>query len=91
MSAFDDRVPGDVLAASITGKSAGAVAAWASGLNFSVVDAGTATGDLVGSDALDCAAVAGLLERGRAIGAEVGRSHCLLALGEVGVGNTTAA
>lgn len=91
VSAYPDSVTEDVLAASAAGESAGAVAARANGLDFLAVDAGTAAGDLVGSDALSSAAVADLVARGRALGSEAGRDHCLLALGEVGIGNTTVA
>lgn len=91
ISAYRDSVTDDVLAASRVGESAGAVAAAAAGLELVVVDAGTATGDLVGSDALTAAQVTELLERGRRIGAAAGEKHTLVALGEVGIGNTTVA
>lgn len=91
VSAYRDSVTEDVLAASRVGQSAGAVAAAAAGLDFEVVDAGTATGDLVTSDALSVGQVADLVERGRGLGAAVGSHHVLQALGEVGIGNTTVA
>jgi nicotinate-nucleotide--dimethylbenzimidazole phosphoribosyltransferase len=91
VSAYDDSVTEDVLAASKVGESAGAVAASAAGLDFDVVDAGTATGDLVTSDALSAHQVSDLIDRGRSLGAAVGSHHVLQALGEVGVGNTTVA
>lgn len=91
ISAYRDSVTEDVLAASRVGESAGAVAAAAAGLAFSSVDAGTATGDLVDSDALSADQVSKLLEHGRSLGAAAGRNHVLVALGEVGIGNTTVA
>jgi nicotinate-nucleotide--dimethylbenzimidazole phosphoribosyltransferase len=91
VSAYAESVTDDVLAASAVGESAGAVAARAIGLGFRVVDAGASTGNLVDADALSAAAVTDLVARGRAIGEDVGRDHCLLALGEVGIGNTTVA
>jgi nicotinate-nucleotide--dimethylbenzimidazole phosphoribosyltransferase len=91
VSAYRESVTEDVLAASKVGQSAGAVAAAAAGLDFEVVDAGTATGDLVTSDALSADQVSDLIERGRGLGAAVGSHHVLQALGEVGIGNTTVA
>jgi nicotinate-nucleotide--dimethylbenzimidazole phosphoribosyltransferase len=91
VSAFPESVTDDVLAASAAGESMGAVAARANGLTFQAVDAGTSIGNLVDADALPAAAVADLLARGRRIGREAGRNHCLIALGEVGIGNTTVA
>ena len=91
VSAYRESVTEDVLAASKVGESAGAVAAAAAGLDFEVVDAGTATGDLVTSDALSADQVSDLIERGRGLGAAVGSHHVLQALGEVGIGNTTVA
>ncbi|MCW2737699.1 5,6-dimethylbenzimidazole synthase [Nocardioides sp.] len=91
VSAYPDSVTEDVLAASRVGESAGAVAASAAGLDFDVVDTGTATGDLVTSDALSADQVSELIDRGRRMGAAVGSHHVLQALGEVGIGNTTVA
>ncbi|MBC7631514.1 5,6-dimethylbenzimidazole synthase [Aeromicrobium sp.] len=91
ISAYRDSVTEDVLAASRVGESAGAVAAAAAGLAFSPVDAGSATGDLVNSDAMSAHQVSDLLERGRSLGVAAGRNHVLVALGEVGIGNTTVA
>jgi nicotinate-nucleotide--dimethylbenzimidazole phosphoribosyltransferase len=92
ISAFDPSVTADVARATREGTSMGAVAARAAGLDVELIDAGIACsrGDLVTSDALDELAYAGLLalgrERGRAL---VGVGP--VALGEVGVGNTTVA
>lgn len=91
VSAFSPSVTDDVLAASAVGESAGAAAAQAAGLSFCAVDAGTAPGDLVHTDAMPAGQVHDLLERGRSLGETAGREHGLLALGEVGIGNTTVA
>ncbi|MCW2817436.1 MAG: cobT [Marmoricola sp.] len=91
VSAFADSVTDDVLAASRVGESAGAATAAATGLALEVVDAGWATGDLVHSDALTLDRATALVELGRRTGAAIGRRHALLALGEVGIGNTTVA
>jgi nicotinate-nucleotide--dimethylbenzimidazole phosphoribosyltransferase len=91
VSAYESRVTDDVLAASEVGQSAGAAAARAAGLTFTAVDAGSATGDLAHTDPLTAEEVARLLAWGRALGAEAGAEHVLLALGEVGIGNTTVA
>ena len=91
VSSYPDSVTDDVVAASAAGLSAAACAAEATGLAFACFDAGTATGDLVTSDPLGSEEVARLLAAGRSAGTEGGREHSLLALGEVGVGNTTVA
>ncbi|SDS04468.1 cob(II)yrinic acid a,c-diamide reductase [Nocardioides scoriae] len=91
VSAFEDSVTDEVLAASRAGESSGAAAARASGLGFRAEDAGSATGDLLHADALAPDAVGALLERGRAVGRELAAEHLLVALGEVGIGNTTVA
>jgi nicotinate-nucleotide--dimethylbenzimidazole phosphoribosyltransferase len=90
VSAFPASVTDDVLAAAATGEALGTVAASASGLRSVVVDAGSGSGDLLHGDALTAAAVHDLLERGRSLGLEHGRAG-LVALGEVGIGNTTVA
>ncbi|HSU74138.1 MAG TPA: 5,6-dimethylbenzimidazole synthase [Terrabacter sp.] len=92
VSAFDPSVTADVARATREGTSMGAVAARSAGLQIELVDAGIACarGDLVRTDALDEPTYAALLalgrERGQAL-AGVGP----VALGEVGVGNTTVA
>lgn len=91
VSAFSDSVTDEVLAASALGESAGAAAARSVGMTFQPVDAGTSTGDLVDSDALAPETVRELLARGRDIGERIGRDHVIVALGEVGIGNTTVA
>jgi nicotinate-nucleotide--dimethylbenzimidazole phosphoribosyltransferase len=105
VSAYRPSVTGDVLRASVAGQSLGAVAAREAGLDVVVVDArpGTAPvpgalhvpahgarGDLARADALAPGDAAALLETGRRLGAERARLG-LVALGEVGVGNTTVA
>lgn len=91
VSAFSPSVTDDVLAASAVEESAGAAAARAAGLSFRAIDAGTAAGDLVRTDAMPAAQVGDLLAQGRALGESAGREHGLLVLGEVGIGNTTVA
>jgi len=91
VSAFADSVTDDVLAASAAGESAGAAAAAAACLAFLAVDAGSATGELLTTDALESAAAAELVARGRDLGRRIGREHHVVALGEVGIGNTTVA
>ncbi len=86
VSAFPSSVTDDVVAAARAGTALGVVAATASGLTTVVLDGGSSTGDLLHTDALTPDAVAALLEQGRAA-APAG----VVALGEVGIGNTTVA
>ena len=90
VSAFGSQVTGDVLAAARQGQALGTVAAASAGLRHVVVDAGTSSGNLLHTDALTGDAVAELIERGRQLGAQAAPSG-LVALGEVGIGNTTVA
>jgi nicotinate-nucleotide--dimethylbenzimidazole phosphoribosyltransferase len=90
VSAFADSVTDDVVTAARAGEAVGTVAARASGLRSWVVDCGSATGNLRDEDALTTDLVAELIERGRVEGAELG-AEGLVALGEVGMGNTTVA
>lgn len=102
VSAFDASVTADVVRATRAGVSMGAVAARSVGLALELVDAGVATGgaagaddllgrgNLVDADALDEPACAALLARGRDLGVAAAPGG-LVALGEVGVGNTTVA
>jgi nicotinate-nucleotide--dimethylbenzimidazole phosphoribosyltransferase len=105
VSAYPGHVTADVMAPAVAGQSVGAVAAGTAGLDVCVVDAGVGDepvsgavavrptgrrGDLVDADALTPSDVQGLLEAGRRLGAALG-PHGLVALGEVGVGNTTVA
>lgn len=91
VSSYPDSVTDDVLAASAAGLSAGAVAADASGLAFAFHDAGSASGDLATSDPLTADRTQTLLDEGRRLGVAWGERHPLVAIGEVGVGNTTVA
>ncbi len=92
VSAFDASVTADVARATHEGTSMGAVAARAAGLELVFIDAGIGCfrGDLVCTDALDHETWAALLALGRQRGAEAAVSG-LVAIGEVGVGNTTVA
>lgn len=106
VSAYPDRVTRDVLEAAVAGESMGAVSARSAGLGVIVVDAGVAgekpvggalparpsqpRGDLVSDDAMDRSDVDRLLDLGRRIGEGAARTG-LVALGEVGIGNTTVA
>ena len=90
VSAFDPSVGDDVLAAARAGEALGVVSARVSGLDVRVVDAGTASGDLLHEDALTPDRVDELLAEGREIGATAARRG-LVVLGEVGIGNTTVA
>jgi nicotinate-nucleotide--dimethylbenzimidazole phosphoribosyltransferase len=104
VSAYPATVTADVLGAAVAGTAAGVVAARAAGLTALVVDAGVDVpvsgaiparpveprGDLVTADALSVADARRLLGRGREI--VLGAPGCgLVALGEVGVANTTVA
>jgi nicotinate-nucleotide--dimethylbenzimidazole phosphoribosyltransferase len=97
-------VTADVTAASVAGVGLGVTAARQAGLATVVVDAGVTTpvagavaarpsrgrGDLASSDALAAADVAALVAAGRRIGADAAAAG-LVAVGEVGIGNTTVA
>ena len=105
ISAFSPRVTADVMAAAAAGESFGVVAARIEGLAVTVVDAGVGQqplpgvvqarprqlrGDLVTADGLGEQDVELLLAVGQQLGAEAAHDG-LVALGEVGVGNTTVA
>ncbi|MEO7753466.1 MAG: 5,6-dimethylbenzimidazole synthase [Terracoccus sp.] len=92
ISAFDRSVTADVARATREGASMGAVAARAAGLTVELIDAGIGCdrGDLVTTDALDPQTYAALLALGRERGHAVAGAG-LVAVGEVGVGNTTVA
>lgn len=90
VSAFDGSVTGDVLSAARAGQALGTVAAASAGLGWEVIDAGSSSGDLLHADPLTTQALTDLLGRGETLGAAAaGRG--LVALGEVGIGNTTVA
>lgn len=90
VSAFAPSVTDEVLAAAAVGEALGAVAAAAAGLALDVIDAGTSSGNLLDADALDPREVERLLEHGRTRG-RLAAATGMVALGEVGVGNTTVA
>ncbi|SNS80330.1 cob(II)yrinic acid a,c-diamide reductase [Geodermatophilus saharensis] len=102
VSAYPATVTRNVARAALAGTAVGATAAAAAGLATVVVDAGVSgdplpgavdarpagpRGDLASAPAMTPADVGRLLAAGRDLGARDG----LLALGEVGVGNTTVA
>ena len=105
VSAYPASTTRDVVTAAVAGSALGATAPRAAGLDVAVVDAGVSggpvpgavavrpvhqRGDLVSAPAMTAADTEQLLAAGRALGAEHGRAG-LVALGEVGVGNTTVA
>ncbi len=89
VSAYGPYVTDDVLDATRAGRSLAATAARDAGLEVVAVDGGTSSGDLVDADALSRAVTEELVERGRRLGLSAAGS--VVALGEVGVGNTTVA
>lgn len=105
ISAYDQQVTRDVAAAAVAGTSLGATAAAAAGLRCQVVDAGIADGpldgavplrpvdprgDLVAAPAMTARDTERLVEAGRALGEELAHDG-VVALGEIGIGNTTVA
>lgn len=105
VSAYAGHVTRDVVTAAVAGISMGSSAATAAGLSSVVVDAGVdgpavtgavpvrptgPRGDLVTADGLTAEDVRALVAAGERLGREVGATG-LVALGEVGVGNTTVA
>jgi nicotinate-nucleotide--dimethylbenzimidazole phosphoribosyltransferase len=90
VSAFPDSVTADVLAAARAGTALGTVAATSAGLASVVVDAGASHGDLLHEDALTVDETTALIAQGRRLGQQHGTDG-LVALGEMGIGNTTVA
>jgi len=105
VSTYAAAVTREVLEASVLGESLGAAAASAVGIALIAVDAGVngepvpgalccrareRRGDLVNGDALDRGDVSRLVEFGRRLGADR-TSTPLVAIGEVGIANTTIA
>ncbi|MHB0927574.1 MAG: 5,6-dimethylbenzimidazole synthase [Candidatus Nanopelagicales bacterium] len=105
VSAYDIAVTREVAAAAVAGLSMGTVAAAGAGLGVIVVDAGIqgdplpgavlarplgVRGDLVSTDALLADDVTNLLAAGRHTGT-LAAARGIVALGEIGVGNTTVA
>ncbi len=107
VSAYRAEVTRAVAEAAVAGSSVGAVAAAGAGMEVVVVDAGVAgpplagatvirptgpTGDLVGVDALSRADADRLVEGGYRLAWRLAGAGCgMIALGEIGVGNTTVA
>jgi len=104
VSTYPDGVTRDVLDATVAGRSLGATLAAAIGAEVLAIDAGIngltvpgahrlrpedGRGDLVTADALSASDVAHLLAAARTLGAGFGPR--VVALGEVGIGNTTVA
>lgn len=105
VSAYRTEVTREVMAAAIAGESIGAAAARSAGMEILVVDAGVGgppldcaltarprfpVGDLVTGDALHIQDVGRLVDEGRILGLQAA-GHGAVALGEVGIGNTTVA
>jgi len=90
VSAYERSVTSEVLAAAEAGESIGVRAADAAGLAWTVVDAGSSTGDLVSTNALTDLRTAQLINDGNQLGARLAMDGLVL-LGEVGIGNTTVA
>jgi nicotinate-nucleotide--dimethylbenzimidazole phosphoribosyltransferase len=93
VTAFPSSVTAEVLAAARGGTALGVSAATTSGLKTHVVDVGVGPsnrGDLAHTDALTTDEVRRLADDGVALGAELAPDG-LVALGEVGIGNTTVA
>ena len=106
VSAYQTSVTRDVLTATVLGRSLGAVLASGAGMGVIVVDAGVhgepvagaerlvaahPRGDIVSAPAMHDEDGRRLLVAGRDLGARAARNHGILALGEVGIGNTTVA
>jgi nicotinate-nucleotide--dimethylbenzimidazole phosphoribosyltransferase len=104
VSTYDDAVTREVLEATVAGESLGAVAGRLVGADVIAVDAGVpgdpvagavlcrpaeAPGDLVASDAMAATDARLVVGSGRQLGRSLGDR--LVALGEVGIGNTTVA
>lgn len=90
VTAFPRSVTAEVLSAAAAGRSLGISAAIAAGIDWRIVDAGSATGDLVFADAMTSARTAQLIDDGNQLGARLA-GNGLVVVGEVGVGNTTVA
>ncbi len=106
VSAYPASVTRHVMEAAVAGSSAGAVAARATGIDLTVVDAGVdgppvegalaarprdPRGDIADRDGLSAADAARLVAIGRQLGSALAGNGQAVVLGEVGVGNTTVA
>lgn len=87
VTAFSRSVNQDVLEASQTHVSLGAATAQAAGIDFAITDCGTSTGNIETSPAMTSQQCEELWEQGTRDGASY--SGKLVAIGEVGMGNTT--
>jgi len=90
VSAYHPAVGEDVLDAARAGRAMGAAAASAAGLQLSVYDAGSSTGNLRDRDPMTIAQVQVLLADGEVHGSRLAGAG-LVGLGEVGIANTTVA
>jgi len=105
VSAYDTSVTRNVVLAAVGGTSLGATAARSAGLAVTVIDAGVngepvpgarslrpqgPRGDLVSTPAMTTADVERLIDAGRRLGSGLAEPG-LIALGEVGIANTTVA
>jgi len=106
VSAYAASVTREVVEAALVGESLGSTLAKSSGLDVVVVDAGVEggplpgafaarprgfRGDLVNAAAMEAFDVEALIDAGRTLGGEYAANYGLIALGEVGIGNTTVA
>jgi len=105
VSAYDPAVTSEILTAAVAGEAMGTAAADSAGMRSVVVDAGVGrrlvpgaldarpldpVGDLVRADGLSRRDAESLVAFGRELGSSAAGSG-LVALGEVGIGNTTVA
>jgi nicotinate-nucleotide--dimethylbenzimidazole phosphoribosyltransferase len=92
-SLFPSRVSAQVAAAAGRGETAIGVLARAHDARLEVVDVGLGAGtaDFTSGPAMTSAELDAALERGRAVAAELTESADVLIVGEIGIGNTTAA
>jgi len=90
VSAYDPAVGEDVVDATRVGRAMGPVAAAVTGLAVTVLDAGSSTGNLRDQDPMSIMQAEALLAEGEENGSRLAAAG-LLALGEIGVGNTTVA
>lgn len=106
VSPYKQSVTRDVAEAAVAGRALSTALAHETGMSFTVIDAGIVgdpltgavaarpqypQGDLAQSAALDPRDVDMLMSLGRETALGLGESHGLLALGEIGIGNTTVA
>jgi nicotinate-nucleotide--dimethylbenzimidazole phosphoribosyltransferase len=90
VSAYSSAVTDDLLGAARVGRAMGTIAAHTAGLRVKVIDAGSASGNLRDHDPLTLAVAGELLRDGAVLGHRLAAAG-LVALGEIGIGNTTVA